>query len=256
MTDKSTSQTLRRGLHILDLFHKVNKEFTVKEITEKMGISTTVTFRLVNTLMECGYLTKNTSTGKIRLGLNAYKLGIYADPIPELREIAMPFIEDIAQKTKETVSLNIMDPVTKEGVCIASIESPHDVKFSRPIGLSKPIHKGASRKVLLAFMDHKQQELMIRRLSSKYEIEIDRLKEDLDQIKTKGFAYTEGEVNEGALNVAVPILSQEGHILAGLSIHCPTYRKKDDTVEYFAQLAKEAALEIERHVEKTEATPS
>ncbi|GLF90747.1 IclR family transcriptional regulator [Bacillus safensis] len=256
MTDKSTSQTLRRGLHILDLFHKVNKELTVKEITEKMGISTTVTFRLVNTLMECGYLTKNTSTGKIRLGLNAYKLGIYADPIPELREIAMPFIEDIAQKTKETVSLNIMDPLTKEGVCIASIESPHDVKFSRPIGLSKPIHNGASRKVLLAFMDHKQQELMIRRLSSKYEIEIDRLKVDLDQIKTKGFAYTEGEVNEGALNVAVPILSQEGHILAGLSIHCPTYRKKDDTVEYFAQLAKEAALKIERHLEKTEAAPS
>ncbi|MGG0035302.1 IclR family transcriptional regulator [Priestia megaterium] len=244
MADKSTSQTLRRGLLILDLFHTHSSQLTVKEITAKLNISSTITFRLVNTLIECGYLTKDSSTGKLRLGLNSYKLGIYADPIPQLRETAMPFLEHIAQLTKETVSLNVIDPITLEGVCVASIESPHDVKFSRPVGLSRPLHKGASRKVLLAFMDPTQQELVFQKIPPTDNMDIEVLKKDLENIRIQGFSHTEGEVNEGALNVAAPILSNQGLILAGLSIHCPTYRKKDDTVEYFARLAKEASLKI------------
>ncbi|MCI2256448.1 IclR family transcriptional regulator [Domibacillus sp. PGB-M46] len=244
MADKSTSQTLRRGLMVLDLFHGNNREYSVKELTDKMNISSTVTFRLVNTLVESGYLTKNSSNGKYRLGLNAYKLGLYANPNPKLQQVALPFLEKISLATKETVSLNVVDPLTLEGVCIASIESPHDIKFSWPVGLSKPVYRGASRKILLAFMEPSQQEQVFQRAISEGFTDIDQLKADLMEIKENGFAYTEGEVNEGALNVSAPVLSNDGLILAGVSIHCPVYRKNEQTVPTFSRLTMDAAKEI------------
>jgi DNA-binding IclR family transcriptional regulator len=250
MTDKSTSQTLRRGLMVLDHFHGNDIEYSVKELTNKLNISSTVIFRLVNTLVESGYLTKNISTGKYRLGLNAYKLGLYANPNLRLQQVARPFLEKIAQVTRETVSLNVVDLITLEGVCIASIESSNDIKFSSPIGLSRPVYRGASRKVLLAFMEPLQQEQVFQRAISEGFTNIDELKKDLENIKLQGFAYTEGEVHEGALNVSAPVLSNDGLILAGVSIHSPVFRKEEDTVTSFSNYVIEAAKHIGNAMER------
>jgi DNA-binding IclR family transcriptional regulator len=250
VADKSTAQTLRRGLMILDQFHGKDIEYSVKELTNKLDISSTVMFRLVNTLVECGYLTRNIATGKYRLGLHVYKLGLYANPNLKLQQVAKPFLERISQLTKETISLNVVDPLTLEGVCIDSIESPNDIKFSSPIGLSRAVYRGASRKVLLAYMEPSQQEQVFQMAISKGFTNIDNLKNELKKIRVQGFAHTEGEVYEGALNVSAPVLSNDGLLLAGVSIHSPVFRKGEDTVTSFANCVIEAATHIGNAMER------
>ncbi|WP_224752735.1 IclR family transcriptional regulator [Metabacillus arenae] len=245
MVDKSTSQTLRRGLMLLDHFHGKDKEYSVKELANQLDISSTVTFRLVNTLVECGYLEKNNATGKYRLGFNAYKLGLNANPHFRLQQLAMPFLEKVAEKTQETVSMYVVNPLTLKGICIISLESPNEIRFSTPVGSSRPLYRGASKKGMLAFMDSAQQEQVFQRAIAEGFTKIDELKKDLEDIKNRGYAYSKGEVYNGAFNVSVPILSSKGEILAGISITFPVFREEKDTVSTFSKYLMQAANQIE-----------
>ncbi|QQK77435.1 IclR family transcriptional regulator [Salicibibacter cibarius] len=253
MADTSTSQTLRRGLKVLDLFQGDEARYRARELAEILEMSPTVTLRLLNTLVEGGYLAKDEKTGEYSLGLSAYVLGLYANPQPKLARTAMPFLKEIASETGETVSLNFFDIVKLEGVCIASIESEQVLKTSAPIGVSKPVFLGASRKVLLAFLSPLQQEQIFKKAKNEGFEKIDILKDELEVIKKLGFSNTEGEVNVGTLNVAVPVISQSGTLLASIAISCPTFRKTDTTVEYFSRLAKNAADQIVRIIDNPNA---
>lgn len=224
--NKSLSQTLQRGLMILDLYTKSESEYSVKEISDILKFSPTIGFRLVNTLVGMGYLTRNVSNGKYRLGMSSYRLGIFANPNPKLVEKSHPFLEKISSETNETVSINVFDPVKMEGVCIASVESKDNIKFSSPVGLSRPLYKGASRKTILAYLTPSQQELVIDEAEKQGFQQVEKLKKELQLIKKNGYCYSEGEVTAGALNVSSPILTKEGLILASIAIHCPAYRKK------------------------------
>ncbi|MCP3028345.1 IclR family transcriptional regulator [Halobacillus sp. A5] len=249
MVDKSTSQTLRRGLLVLDYFQGKDAEYSVKEIAKHLDISSTVTFRLVNTLVESGYLEKNVNSGKYRLGFNAYKLGLSADPHFSLQQLALPFLEQVAEKTQETVSMYVVNPLTLNGICITSLESPQEIKFSTPVGTSRSLYRGASKKVMLAFMEPPQQEQVFQRAIADGFTDIDELKKDLEKIKTDGFAHSESEVYKGAVNVSVPILSSNGRILAGISITFPVFRKEKDTVTTFSKYLIDAAKQIENSLE-------
>lgn len=251
MTDKSTSQTLRRGLMLLNEYDRNNKEYSAKELANKLNFSSTSTFRLVNTLVECGYLEKNKDTEKYRLGFSSYKLGLNANPHLLLQQIAMPFLEDIAQKTKETVSMHIVDPITLKGICIISLESTHQIKFSTPVGVSRPLYVGGSKKVLLAFMNQRQQEQVFNRAIEDGFKKIDQLKEDLEQIKNRGYAYSEGKVYKGAFNISAPILPSTGIFVASISITLPVFRKEENTVSVFSEYLIDAATKIENELKFT-----
>ncbi|MCS0542519.1 IclR family transcriptional regulator, partial [Aeromonas veronii] len=245
MEDKSTSQTLRRGLLVLDQYDKKGQEYSAKELAERLDISSTVTFRLVNTLLECGYLEKNRISGKYRLGFAAYKLGLNANPHFLLQQVAMPYLEKLAEKTQETVSMHVLNPLTLKGICIVSLESPKQIKFSTPVGIIRPLYLGGSKKVLLAFMNREQQEQVFKGAIAEGFTKINELKQDLEEIKNRGYAFSEGEVYKGAFNISVPILSSKGDLLAGISITLPVYRKEMDTVSTFSKHLIETANKIE-----------
>ncbi|WP_339183404.1 IclR family transcriptional regulator [Oceanobacillus sp. FSL W7-1293] len=250
MIDKSTSQTLQRGLKILDLFDEKDKEYNVKDLSNHFGFSPTVTSRLVNTLVEGGYLSRNESNGKYRLGFNAYKLGLNANPNILLQQLATPFLEEVAEKTLETVSMYVINPITLKGICIVSIESSQQIKFSTPVGSSRPLHHGGSKKVLLAFMEQKHQEQVFQRALADGYTKIDDLKRELEEIKKRGFAYSEGEIYNGAFNISVPIFSSKQEILAGISITFPAFRREKDTINIFSEYLKEAAKQIENSLQE------
>jgi IclR family transcriptional regulator, KDG regulon repressor len=248
-----TSQTLARGLGILNLFQEKNGkqsyslarcvELGIKELQLELGLPKTVVSRLVTTLVEYGYLYQNPQTKKYLLGLSAYTLGLCAVPELEIRNVAIPFMERLASMTKETVSLNVVDPLTFNGTCISSIDSPADIKLTTRVGSVRPLHRGASRKVLLAYLESWQQEQYIARLSLQLSDEHE-LRTKLREIVDHGYAYSEQELDDGACAVAAPVLSQEGKLLAGIALAGPMYRMTTDRLGFWISKVKETAKEI------------
>lgn len=72
----NTSETLDKGLKILNLYCGEKSTYSLSEISRCLGINKTSVFRFVNTLCEHGYLQKD---AKARGG--AYSLGIRTIPL-------------------------------------------------------------------------------------------------------------------------------------------------------------------------------
>src|SRR5579875_708953 len=152
-----TSQTLARGLQVLGCFQERGSELGIKELSQALALPQTIISRLVATLVDYGYLVQNPQTKKYTLGLTAFTLGLHATPEPQLRHVAYPYLEQLQEMTKETVSLNVVDVASMDGVCIASIDSPAQIKLTTRVGSVRPLYRGATRKVLLAYLEPLQQ---------------------------------------------------------------------------------------------------
>jgi DNA-binding IclR family transcriptional regulator len=63
------SKSLEKGLKILELFNRETPVLTQSEIARTLGLNTTSTYRYINTLVELGYLQKDTKTRAIRPSL-------------------------------------------------------------------------------------------------------------------------------------------------------------------------------------------
>ncbi len=250
MDKTRTSQTLARGLKILNLFQEKSSkhsrfgtyrvELGIKEMQEELNLPKTVISRLVTTLSDYGYLYQNPQTKKYMLGITAYTLGLCAVPELEIRNISVPFMEKLAHATRETVSLNVVDPLTYNGTCISSIDSPEDIKLTTRLGSVRPLHRGASRKVLLAHLEPWQQDQYIARLTLEPERE-KQLRNELNQIVESGYAYSEQELDEGACAVAAPIVTEDRRLLAGIAIAGPLYRMTPERFSTWISLVNEAA---------------
>lgn len=248
-----TSQTLARGLQVLDAFRgrglKDNlecldpPELGISDLAHTLSLSGTVVARLVATLVEYGYLFQNPRTKKYTLGLATFTLGLAAVPEMQLRNAAYSHLQRLARLTGETVSLNVVEKHSLQGVCIASIDSPAQIKLTTRVGSVRPLHRGASRKVLLAFLEIWQQDLYIDTLELG-PTQADSLRKELEKIRQRGYAYSEEELDEGAFAVATPILTREGHLLGGVAVAGPIFRKTPSLMAMWIEAVKQTTVDI------------
>jgi IclR family KDG regulon transcriptional repressor len=130
------SSTIQRALDILYLF-KVNTALSFAEIQESLGFNKSTLFRVLSTLQANNYLRKDEG-GKYQLGLNVFILGNSASREYQLKNVASPYLETLAQKIDLTVHLGILD-----GVDVIIVEKAEPNKrlrmVSRGLGPS-PLH--------------------------------------------------------------------------------------------------------------------
>ena len=91
----------------------------------------------------------------------------------------------------------------------------HSVRLSYARFRRAPMHRGASGKILAAYLEPAERERLLEAAATP------GLARQLDRIRADGFAFTVGELDEGAAAVAAPILDRRGRIAAGLSVAGP-----------------------------------
>src|SRR5262249_29257952 len=136
--------------------------------------------------------------------------------------------------TKETVYLATRE--NDEGVYIDSIDSPHFLKISEPIGLRLPLYIGASNRIILAYLPAKTQEALLQNVNwaevpSLKPLTYDYVKADLLQIRSQGYATTSGEATEGTTGIAAPIFSYEKTVIGSLNVAGPVIRFQKEHME-------------------------
>jgi DNA-binding IclR family transcriptional regulator len=94
----------------------------------------------------------------------------------------------------------------------------HSVRLSYARFRRAPMHRGASGKILAAYLEPAERERLIGAAASP------GLSHELEQIRDQGYAFTVGELDDGAAAVAAPILDRRGRIAAGLSVAGPQQR--------------------------------
>lgn len=185
-----TSQTLDRGLRVLELLADAPAGLTVTELAAGLAVNRTVVYRLLATLEQHG-LARRSGDGRARLGLAVVPLARRVQPL--LREAALPPLRRLAEEVGATAHLTVVDGT--EALAVAVVEPTWtDFHVAYRVGSRHPLDRGAAG-----------QAIRLGRAQTAGE----------DAARLSAYVVTSGELQPGAHGIAAPLLgvpSVEGSV--------------------------------------------
>lgn len=242
-------KSIVKALDILELLDK-KSELGITEVSENLELDKSTVHRLMSTLKEKGYVVQNTSNNKY---LNSFKLFEMGNNVVEklgLRRQAQPYLEHLARTTNETVNLAIM--YDSNIIYIDKIESSATIKVNLNIGKKLPAYCTGLGKAMIAFMSQEKIEEIMKgvefvQYTDKTVADIDKLMEQLKEIKTQGYSIDDEEYVEGLKCVAAPIFSYSGEVIAAISVAVPKYRYNEGEKNIgYVKIIKNTAINLSK----------
>ena len=140
---------LSKGLELLQCFSAGTPAWGVTELSPRLGLHKSRVHRILQTLVQSGFITQDQATLRYQLGWNLFHLAQAADPDHPLRIAARPHLLWLWEQTNGSVYLRVIRG--GGNVIIETVESSHPLRLVQSPGTTRPAHYGASGKVLLAF---------------------------------------------------------------------------------------------------------
>ncbi|MFB7929946.1 IclR family transcriptional regulator [Streptomyces sp. NPDC056039] len=233
-----------RLLSVLAAFDHEHPALCLTDISRRAGLTLTTAHRLVGALTEWGALERDES-GVYHVGLRLWELAALAPRGLALRQIALPYLEDLYEATHENVQLAVRDGA--DVVYIEWLSGRSAVGVHIRVGARWPLHATGVGLALLAHGDPEfQQEYCAGGLASftPYTItEPARLRRELAEVRRTGVAVSDRQITEDALSVAAPVRAADGTVTAAVSIVVP---QADAQVPVLAPAVRVAARGISR----------
>ncbi|WP_233853521.1 IclR family transcriptional regulator [Paraburkholderia sp. HD33-4] len=217
----------------------------VSELAERAGLNTSRAFRLLSTLAEHRLIERSSDPAQYKLGTQALVLGIAAGRQIDLAAVSQAPLMRLVEIFNEACQIRVRDG--DETVCIARVESSHAVRVHGTIGNRRPIHVGASGKLLLAYTPETEREVLLNRQLRAYtgetRVDADSLRSELEQIRAQAYSISHGEATSGVVAISVPVFASNQHVLAALGISIVESRFKPkglaDLIEHMTTASRE-----------------
>jgi DNA-binding IclR family transcriptional regulator len=184
-------------------------EFTLNEISEKISLSPSTTYRLLSTMTVNSYLTKSNDK-KYSLGPKIALLGTKCTELKydHLIDAAKPYMEQLNKKYDESISLYVVEG--DQILCVERIETTRALKQAVGKGAYLDLTSGASGKLLLAYEPLNHQKKLIG--------DNPFIWSAVEKIQNEGYAFSTGEKDEGVSCIATPVINAEGEVVASLTM--------------------------------------
>jgi DNA-binding IclR family transcriptional regulator len=211
---------LERGLAILECLTKSQHGLTVSQLTRNLGFPKSSVHALLLTFERHGYLNRDDTSGRYRLGLRICDLANVALERIKLREQAAPLLSRLRDSTGLTAHMAILE--RDEVVLIEKIESPR-LRVNSWIGKRMDLHCTALGKALIAHLPDEQVAALLKshgmlRHNDNTIVSMRRLKEELDLVRRRGYSVDDEEEEINVRCIGVPILNSQQQVLAAISI--------------------------------------
>ena len=238
------------AVRLLEAFVDGPAEHGISELSRRAGLSKSTVHRLVATLVEVGWLERNPTTDRYRLGLKLFELGSAVAARLEVRECALPVMHDLMQRVGETVHLAILDG--DHVVYAAKVESQHAIRLFMQVGGHGPAHCTGVGKVLLAHAPAAVVERVIAAGLPAFTphtiTEPAALRAHLAEVRRQGYALNVEESELGLVSVAAPVRDHSGAVVAGLSVAGPSQRLPAAALPSLIARTVETAEDVSRRM--------
>jgi len=237
-----------RANAVLRCLARENGGLRVGTIARRLGLDRTTAFRLVVTLEACGLVERVAATKEVKLGVGVFEIGSAYIRSTDLHSVARPLMIDLALRVKESVHWAILSG--DKAVCIDKIDSPRGLGTTSKIGGAVPLNSSSVGKVLLAFQPEEARERLLAsmalpRLTERTVTSAVVLRQEIADIRRRGYSLSLGEGEPDMACVAAPIFDHDHRIIAGLSIGGSIQRFADkDNARLLAASLLETAWQI------------
>ena len=245
------SQSLERGLDILETIEAEGADIGVREIARRLGLSPTLVQRLVSSLAQRGYIEKNAETSRYRLGYRSLTLGASGEHDADYSVAARRELERLAHEHR----LNGFVSVLRGGraVYLLAVQADGPVAIRVIAGSEMPLHSTSAGKVLLASLDDAEARKLLgsRKLPAITPhtiVDPSILIASLGKVRRQGYATVVEENIPGVLSVGTPIRDRSGGVVAVISVAFPKYLDAGLTLQSVTPLVTDAATRISRMI--------
>ncbi|MFC7648860.1 IclR family transcriptional regulator [Streptosporangium lutulentum] len=204
---------------ILGAFLPGDVRLTLTEICRRAELPLATGHRLVGELADGGFV-ERLPDGTYRVGMRLWQIGSQAAEPRELRELALPYMEDLYAATGENVQLAVLRD--DRALYVERLRGPRSVPILSRVAGELPLHATGVGKVLLAFAAPETVDRVLARELTVHApntvVDPVRLRAELEEIRRTGVACTQEEMSMGTCSVAVPVRRGADEVVAALSL--------------------------------------
>lgn len=198
------------------------------EITEDIDRSKSTLYTHLVSLVNLGYVRND--DGIYQLDLPFLDLGTYARATYEIFPTAKPKLNQLAAETNERVQL--MVEWNGRGVYLYRAEGHRAIPAEVRPGTPRYLHLSSAGKAILANLPANQVDKILEQwgLPTKTDhtvVDQATLTEELEVIRSRGYAINKQESIQGAWSVGVAI-NRESNVLGAVSLSGPIHRVRDE----------------------------
>ena len=248
-------QTIERVSLILEMVGQTSKGMSIRDLSAGLNLPKGTIHRLLSSLSYFGYIRQDPETKIYFLGLKLMDLTAQLSDQLDFRKVAEPVLRDLAEKTKQTAHLVILD--RDEVVYIEKIETQQPaggLKMASRVGSRNPIHSSAVGKVLLSCLPVEAMEDFLRkkglpRRTSNTITDPDAFRDHLKIVRSQGYAMDDEENEMGIRCLGAPIFDGKGRPVAAISVSGSVFQVTKKAVhDVIKREVMAAAAEISRQL--------
>jgi DNA-binding IclR family transcriptional regulator len=221
-----TSSTAIKALRVLEAVAESPQPITLSSIADALDLDKSTTYRMLNTLVEAGYVVRDAASKRYSL---SYKLVFLSRNLlaeNEVSRLSRQVLEELTVTTRETVHLNILDG--HQTILIQKVKGTQLVAVDFQIGDRSALHCTSIGKALLAYQEAPFIEEVLHAglppIAHNTITDPAVLRRELHNIRLQGYALDDHEFSDNMRCIAAPVFEQGGRVRMGISISGPDTR--------------------------------
>lgn len=223
--------SLARGLRVIESFEGYREGRTIVEIADSTALSRASIRRILMTLELLGYVERSRQV--FRLKTQALRLGYSFLSSSSVVEAARPVLERITETTHESSSMSMLD--AGEIVYVARCAASRVLAAGLSVGSRLPAYCTSMGRVLLAALTDSELDTYLKNLKPKAYtpktiVKIPKLRETILDVRKRGYAIVNEELETGLRSVAVPVYNRGNRVVAAINVGTHVSRVDHNTL--------------------------
>lgn len=223
-SDRKFIESLARGLDVLRAFSQQGGVLGNQDLARITGLPKPTISRITYTLSQLGYLSYSKQLEKYQLDAGVLALGYAYTSNLQVRRIAKPIMETLAERVNLSVGLTIRERLTM--IYVENCRGDDAQALRMDVGSSLPLHTSAAGRAYLAGLPEQERDVVLDEIKSRAGDKWPKHKTAIEQAiecyEQHGFVTSLGEWDRAVNSVGVPIRLQDGRVMA-LNCGGPTY---------------------------------
>jgi DNA-binding IclR family transcriptional regulator len=245
-SDDAPPSLLKRALAVLSCFEYEDRDVPLTEISRRTGLPMATAYRIASELTKWGAL-ERCEHGGYELGVFLYMLGEKVPRQRILRDLAMPYLEDLYEATRENANLGVLH--NGEVLYLARVRGHESSDIILRVGQTLPAYSTSIGKVLLANSSPETVRAVLEagmtRMTPYTVVMPGIFMRQMHEIQRKGYALSSEEAYRGVVSVAAPVFGPGQSVIAAISV---TGRIGRVDPEKLAPAVRTAALSLSRRL--------
>ena len=253
--DRQFVTALARGLEILRCFRPGETYLTNSEMAKRTGMPKPTISRLTYTLTKLGYLTYSADQGRYQLGAPVLALGYTLLANLDVRKLARPAMQELAEYAQCSVAIGIRDRLHM--VYVEACRGSAAVTLRRDAGSRIPLATTAMGKAYLCGLPQTDRDFLMDHIRLTADTNWPKIKTDIEQgfkdYQDRGFVLSSGLWDANISAVGVPLLDQD--IARTMAFNCggpafllPYEKLVEDLGPRLVQLVRNVEISMGRHI--------